>query len=226
MKFLLTCEHAFSDIPKFYQELFKFDNHVLETHEAFDPGAFDLFKYLEPLADFSKYQRVGRLLIETNRSLHHPKLFSRFSQDLKNEDKQFLIQKLYQPYRDEIEKKIASWLKNGEKIIHISVHSFTPILNEIERNCDIGLLYDPARIREKEFCSEWKKKMKLINLGYSVRFNYPYLGKADGFTTYLRKKFGTEYCGIELEINQKWANENKMNLDLKNLVFESLKISK
>ncbi len=40
-----------------------------------------------------------------------------------------------------------------------------------------------------------------------VRRNYPYRGNADGFTTYLRKKYpGSKYIGIEIEINQKQVN--------------------
>jgi hypothetical protein len=37
-----------------------------------------------------------------------------------------------------------------------------------------------------------------------VRFNYPYKGTSDGLTTTLRKKFGPQYVGIEIEINQKF----------------------
>lgn len=33
--------------------------------------------------------------------------------------------------------------------------------------------------------------------------NYPYLGKADGFTTSLREEFQEQYIGLELELNQK-----------------------
>jgi hypothetical protein len=35
--------------------------------------------------------------------------------------------------------------------------------------------------------------------------NYPYQGKADGFTTTLRRQWpGDSYVGIEIEVNQKW----------------------
>jgi hypothetical protein len=37
-----------------------------------------------------------------------------------------------------------------------------------------------------------------------VRRNYPYLGKADGFTTYLRRHFPVDrYAGVEFEVNPK-----------------------
>ncbi|MFI4875804.1 MAG: N-formylglutamate amidohydrolase, partial [Blastopirellula sp. JB062] len=43
-----------------------------------------------------------------------------------------------------------------------------------------------------------------LNPDFRIRFNYPYLGKADGLTTSLRKKLtGDRYVGIELEVNQR-----------------------
>ena len=37
-----------------------------------------------------------------------------------------------------------------------------------------------------------------------VRRNYPYAGKGDGLTSYLRKRFPrTAYVGVELEVNQR-----------------------
>ena len=37
-----------------------------------------------------------------------------------------------------------------------------------------------------------------------MRRNYPYQGRGDGLTRYLRARFDdAAYCGIELEINQK-----------------------
>ncbi len=40
-------------------------------------------------------------------------------------------------------------ISKGEKIIHISVHSFTPVLKNKIRNADIGILYNPKRSIEK-----------------------------------------------------------------------------
>ena len=57
---------------------------------------------------------------------------------------------------------------------------------------------------------------------FKVRFNSPYLGKADGFTTYLRKKFPDKYSGIELEVNQKFSKNNAFKSDLKTALYNSL----
>jgi predicted N-formylglutamate amidohydrolase len=72
------------------------------------------------------------------------------------------------------------------------------------RNADIGLLYDPARRGEAELCRRWQARLRASAPELKVRRNYPYAGKSDGFTTYLRRRFPAKvYVGIELEINQK-----------------------
>ncbi|MEO8932838.1 MAG: N-formylglutamate amidohydrolase, partial [Xanthomarina sp.] len=51
------------------------------------------------------------------------------------------------------------------------------------------------------------------------RFNYPYLGKADGFTSYLRKQFPKNYLGIEIEVNQKFSKNNVIDSQLKQNLY-------
>jgi predicted N-formylglutamate amidohydrolase len=146
---------------------------------------------------------MSRLVIELNRSLHHKGLFSRFSQALSEAEKTKLIQQDYLPYRNKVQQKIATLIQAGHTVLHLSVHSFTPELDGEKRNADIGLLYDPSRALEKPFCQIWKQVLNQLMPDWTVRLNYPYLGKADGFTTYLRKQFAEEkYLGIELETNQ------------------------
>jgi len=226
MKLVITCEHAFPDIPEKYQHLFEKDPEVLNTHEAFDPGAFELFRALEQFADFSKYQTIGRLLVETNRSYNHQKLYSRYSSKLSGNEKDTILQKFYWPYRREIKENIEQFIKEGHTVLHLSIHSFTPVWNSIERNCDIGLLYDPRRIVEKKFCNNWKKSLLQKNSKLNIRFNYPYLGKSDGFTTALRSSFLDDYLGIELEVNQKWVIKNSINSGLKNNIIQSIQYLK
>ena len=223
MILVLTCEHAFPDIPKKYQFLFGETPEILKTHEAYDPGAFDLFKTLQPIADYSKMQPVGRLLVESNRSLRNKKLFSRFSSVLAKKEKEYILNSFYHPYRQNITEEIRKYIDSGKTVLHLSVHSFTPVLNGIKRNCDLGLLYDPKRMEEKRFCKDLKALIKVLNPDLNVRFNYPYLGKADGFTTALRKIFKENYLGIELEVNQAWVQDHTMSLDIRSVILISLK---
>lgn len=220
---VFTCEHGGNDIPSEYHSLFKPHKELLNTHRGIDFGALDLWseacKKLKP--DFQISSTTSRLLVELNRSLHHPKLFSSICNSLPNNEKEEILKTYYHPYRDSVEKFIA---KNISKhvVFHVSFHSFTPVMDGVERNADIGLLYDSALINERMFCANWREELNQINPDYRVRMNYPYLGKADGFTTYLRRKFGRNYIGIELEVNQKFAKKNVFDTSMKNLIIRSI----
>ncbi|PKD17090.1 N-formylglutamate amidohydrolase [Salegentibacter salinarum] len=223
MKLVLTCEHAFNTIPEEYKELFSDAEEILNSHRGYDPGSLDLFRELEVLADFNQVQENGRLLVEVNRSIGHPNLFSEFTKILSRSQKTEVLNQYYFPYRNSVETNISAFIEKGEKVLHFSVHTFIPGLNGIVRNTDIGLLYDPAKSGEKEFSKNFKRKLKKENPHLKIRFNYPYFGKADGFTTYLRKKFPENYLGIELEINQKFVSKNQMDHRIKNAVVFALK---
>ncbi|MDT0690110.1 N-formylglutamate amidohydrolase [Salegentibacter sp. F188] len=223
MKLVVTCEHAFNAIPKEYFYLFKGATEVLETHRGYDPGAFDLYNKVSKLANFGMYQKKGRLLVEVNRSENHPQLFSEFTKVLSKSEKEKILRKYYFPYRNAVEAKISEYTEVGEEIWHFSVHSFTPVLNGVQRNADIGLLYDPSRTTEKDFSVLFKKLLNKELPELKIRYNYPYLGKADGFTTYLRRKFPKNYSGIELEVNQKFVQDNKIGEGLKMAIIGSLK---
>ena len=221
MILVLTCEHAGNEIPKDFQALFRPYQKELNTHKGFDLGALDVFQSLKPLASFYIYETTSRLLIELNRSLHHKDLFSKISKGLDFEKKELIIKTIYKPYRNRVEEKISKYLTEGHQVLHLSIHSFTPIFSNVTRNCDLGILYDPNRKEEKEVAINIKEKI-LENSSLKVRFNYPYKGSSDGFTTYLRKKFPNHYFGIELEINQKFSHKNYMENGIKDIIYRTV----
>ena len=222
MKLILTCEHGGNHIPKKYKSYFKENQSILSTHKGFDLGALNLFKALKPLSDYSNFSTTSRLLIELNRSLHHRNLFSEYSKPIPKAEKSILINQYYLPYRNEVEQAIKKFIEMEKQVLHISVHTFTPIINTVERNCDIGLLFNSSNSAEKGFCKQMKSEIKRLNPNLKTRYNYPYLGRADGFTTYLRKRFPENYLGIELEVNQKFSKNNKLDSSIKQSLFEAL----
>jgi predicted N-formylglutamate amidohydrolase len=221
---VLTCEHGGNDIPAKYLPLFADAQEALNSHRGLDLGALDLFHHLSKLAYFSQSNTISRLLIEINRSQGHPKLFSEFTTALSHKEKSELIETFYFPYRYEVEKNISELIAKGEEVLHFSVHSFTPEWKGDYRNTDIGLLYDPSKAREKSFCKDLKQQLRLQSPSLKIRYNYPYLGIADGFTTYLRNEFPEKYSGIELEVNQRFASKNKIEPGLKTSIYSALEI--
>ncbi|AKD04621.1 N-formylglutamate amidohydrolase [Pontibacter korlensis] len=225
LKLLITCEHGGNQIPSAYAALFENKQEILQSHRGYDIGALELYEKLEDMADKAFCSTTSRLLVELNRSQHHKSLFSAITQSLPDKEKKTILKNYYFPYRNRIEELIQDLVMVGHRVLHISLHSFTPILDGEVRKADIGLLYDPKRSGEHTFCRLWKKELQDQQKELLVRFNYPYLGIADGFATYLRKKFTDEqYIGIELEVNQKYAEEGgEAWLKLQQLIRRSLK---
>jgi len=205
MKIVITCEHGGNKIPKEYMPIFKPYEILLSSHRGYDIGAFDLAGFLyKEVGHYFFHSTVSRLLIELNRSLRHPNLFSAITKSLDLKTKNTIKEKYYHPYLQSIEQTISGLVEDHSFVLHISVHSFTPSLDGKVRNTDIGILYDPKQANEKKFSHLFKEKLRSTS-DFKVRLNYPYLGIADGLPTRLRKKFGgSDYIGIELEVNQKY----------------------
>ncbi len=203
---IITCEHAGNDVPDEYQSLFKDVHSILQSHRGWDPGAIEIARLLVAKRNFSLFHSdVTRLLIETNRSIDHPELFSEFSQSLQEDIKEKIKQLYYFPYRNAVEARIQFLAK---PVLHLSIHTFTPVLNNATRSTDIGLLFDPSRKRESSFCMYLKGKLSITLPSFKIDFNQPYAGVDDGFTTYLRTKFADQdYAGIEIEVNQKYNSK-------------------
>ena len=200
---LLTCEHGGNEVPLEYQHLFAEARHVLETHRGWDigilPFAEEMARELQaPLISST----VSRLLVELNRSLGHPHLFSEFSEKLPSAARQELLQKYYFPHRETVGQAVRRALEYG-RVFHITVHSFTPELNGQVRNADLTLLYDYRRPEERRLSIAWQKELQRT-LSIKVRRNYPYKGHTDGLTTTLRKRWEeAQSVGICIEVNQK-----------------------
>lgn len=204
-RFLITCEHGGNRIPPGYRGLFRGFEALLQTHHGYDAGALAMARELAgALAAPLFVSTTSRLLIDLNRSVGHPRLYSDATRGAPAAVRREILERHYLPYRNKAEAAIAEAIARGNRVIHISCHSFTPELRGRVRNADIGLLYDPQRAGEARLCARWRASLREHAPGLKVRRNYPYAGKADGFTAYLRRRFpANDYVGVELEINQK-----------------------
>ncbi|OIQ96240.1 N-formylglutamate amidohydrolase [mine drainage metagenome] len=203
-RFLVSCEHGGNRIPSRYRPLFRGFESLLRTHRGYDAGALTMARDLAgALAAPLFAATTSRLLIDLNRSLGHPKLYSEATRAAPAALRLEILARHYLAYRGRVEEAVAA-APGGGRVVHISAHSFTPVLDGRIREADLGLLYDPERPGEVELCRRWQAACRALAPELRVRRNYPYRGRSDGLTAHLRRRFPAErYLGIELEINQR-----------------------
>ena len=207
---VVTCEHGGNHVPDPYAGLFRGHDRLLETHRGYDRGALTLATRLActmkaPLVAST----VTRLLIDLNRSPGHPAQFSRFTKELDQAARQTIQARFYEPYRARVATLVQQAIVRRGRVVHLSIHSFTPVRAGVVRRADVGLLYDPSRQRERAFCNEVASLLRSRRPDLVLRRNYPYRGTADGLVTSLRKQFPpASYAGIEVEVNQRWTRKS------------------
>lgn len=204
LRLILTCEHADHRIPRAYASLFAGAKDVVLSHRGWDPGALPLARLIaRRLGQPLLVTRWCRLLVESNRSPSNPRIWSRYTKGLPAEEREQILARYWRPHREEVERAVSAGLARGERVVHVAVHSFTPVMDGAERNADVGLLFDSRRKHESAFARRWAASLRAQDSTLRVRYNYPYLGRADGLTTALRRRHpASSYLGFELEVNQ------------------------
>jgi predicted N-formylglutamate amidohydrolase len=72
---------------------------------------------------------VTRLLVDLNRSPLNPHLFSSITKPLDQMMKKEILSLYYTPFRTKVRQLVEEKVSFGIRVIHISCHSFTPVLN-------------------------------------------------------------------------------------------------
>lgn len=202
---LVTCEHGGHQVPRVYGHLFTGAQRLLTNHRGWDRGALDLAEALAlelgaPLIAAT----TTRLLVDLNRSPGHPARLGARVRTLPPEALQRLEAAHYDPYRRLVADAVGRWTRRGRSVLHLSMHSFAPVLCGERRNADIALLYDPRRGWERAAADAILAELGRRAPDLRLRRNYPYLGRADSLTAALRHEQGARlYAGLEVEVNQR-----------------------
>ena len=220
---LITCEHASNRVPEVLQPLLGSRKRLLDSHRSWDRGALEVaVKIAESTGAKCISAEITRLAVDCNRSEKNRSRFSSFTRKLSPEERAIIDNNYYHLFRNAVERYVLHSLLGNNRVLHFSVHSFTPILHGIKRTADIGLLYDPSRNNERQIAGELKRSIVSAQPSLVVRFNYPYRGISDSTVSWLRGRFSSEkYCGIELEINQRFTRTPERWRQLKELLAES-----
>ncbi|GJM20535.1 MAG: hypothetical protein DHS20C15_04500 [Planctomycetota bacterium] len=191
-------------MPAAYAPLFAHDPQLLTSHRGWDAGAAQLARRFArrlraPLIE----GRCSRLLVDLNRSERHPRLFSEGSRALPAHERAALLDRFHREHRAAVEAAIAGALLTAARVVHLSVHSFTPHWDGRARPTQLGLLDDPHRPRERALSRAWRAELLTREPQLRVHLNRPYRGWTDGLVSLLRRRHpASRYLGFELEFNQ------------------------
>ncbi|NMC50002.1 MAG: N-formylglutamate amidohydrolase [Desulfovibrio sp.] len=207
---MVTCEHGGNEVPPDLVHLFASEAGRLTGHRGYDAGALEMARgFAAAFAAPLFFSTVTRLVVDGNRSVGHPKLFSRTTRPLSRDLRRDILKRYHQPLRRETLAAVSAARAVGLTVVHLSSHSFVPVFRGRERTMDVGLLYDPGRTGERGLCLAWKRGIEAARPELRVRRNAPYRGVSDGHVTALRKRFPQGYLGIELEVNQRFFLNNQ-----------------
>ena len=125
-----------------------------------------------------------------------------------------MIDRHWSRHRETVRERVRS-APPGVTVVHVGVHTFTPVWKGRRRTTTIGLLYHPRRPAEAGLVRRWRRELvrrlpaELLPADQfpagqlRVHLNRPYRGWTDGLTTALRRELpDSRYLGIELEVSQ------------------------
>ncbi|MBK6942432.1 MAG: N-formylglutamate amidohydrolase [Planctomycetes bacterium] len=201
---VVTCEHASARVPITLRKRFAGARELLASHRGYDAGALELARRLAAVLRAPMLATtVTRLVVDTNRSLRHPRLFSEFTRDLDPAAARAVIERHWRRHRERVAAALEHARRRSGRVVHVACHSFTPVLDGVTRRVDLGVLFDPRRRFERRIATQLRHALEARLPGVRIRFNQPYRGVSDGLTTATRRGLADRvYAGIELELNQ------------------------
>jgi predicted N-formylglutamate amidohydrolase len=201
---LLVCDHASCRFPQALGDM-GLDPFARRCHLAIDIGAGKLTETLaKSLGVTAVIAQYSRLVVDCNRQLMDPGAFLEYgdgilvpgNRNLTQADKDARANAIYWPYHDAIENQIARLEAAGPKPAFISIHSFTPVLNGVARDVQMGVLWDKDASLSDIFIEEFR------NSGFLTGDNEPYSGRAPQDFTIDHHAESKELPHVGIEVRQ------------------------
>ncbi len=182
-RFFIICEHASNHIPSQYRQL-GLNNEQINLHIGWDIGARAVAEKLAKILNAPLVlQSHSRLLYDCNRPPSAKSAIPEVSEsttipgnlNLSSAQKQARADTIYYPFHQSISDLLD---KRQEKInsLIVTIHSFNPIYNGVERPLDLGIINDQNE--------PWAKQLTIAaqaNNQLTVELNQPY-SASDGVT--------------------------------------------
>ena len=199
---LLICDHASCRFPQALGDM-GLDPFARRCHLAIDIGAGKLTEKIAKSLGFTAViAQYSRLVIACNRQLMDPGAFLEYgdgivvpgNRNLTQADKDARADAIYWPYHNAIEDQITRLRAVGPAPAFISIHSFTPVLNGVARDVQMGVLWDKDSRLSDIFLEDFRAA------GFTTGDNEPYSGRApqDFTIDHHAEEMGLPHVGIEV----------------------------
>lgn len=204
VRVVVSCEHGGHDVPGELARVFERHEALLASHRGWDAGALEAARRIaDALGAPLVSTTISRLVVDCNRSESHPAVFSEITRALPAPERERLLATHHRPHRAEVERLVREASASAH-VLHVAVHSFTPVWSGRERPTEVGLLHDPHRRPERALVEGLRRALRRRAPELVVHLNRPYRGWTDGLCTTLRSRLPPpRYSGLELELNQR-----------------------
>lgn len=203
--YLVVADHAGNAVPASLQGL-GLAQGVFNEHIAVDIGSrATATLFAERLGASLVMGNYSRLVVDLNRDLDDPTAFIPESDgvvipgngNLGVDDKRQRVASIYRPYHDAIANLIDDFLERGTVPVMISMHSFTPVLENQRRPWHIGVLWDKDPRIALPLLEKLRQDRELV-----VGDNEPYSGHHHADYTVDNHAEGRGLANVSIEIRQ------------------------
>jgi len=200
---LVVCDHASNYIPAELGSL-GVPERYMRDHIAWDIGAGDLARSLaRELGAWALLCGNSRLVVDCNRRLDDPSVYPLVSDgipvpgnhELTSQAREARANLFYWPYHHAIRDQLCALEAVAAAPAVISIHSFTPAMNGVERPWHVGALYDKDDRVAQAFMAAMAQESGVV-----VGDNEPYSGKdaADFTLDHHAEAEGLPHLAIEV----------------------------
>lgn len=193
--FILSCEPATCAVPEWHKELFRDHEETVTSLEGWAPGSLNLAQaFATKLRCLLAHGDITRLLIDFSKSPDDPARFSRFSNQLTEDQRRKLDERHHGAYLAVLKQRIAEEQRRSGSALHLSVRT-----DSFEGMPVIGLLHDPSRDIESTFVRKWADALlaKAPELPAALVADPNY-----GISSTLRQEFPSDFGSVSLVVDQ------------------------
>jgi predicted N-formylglutamate amidohydrolase len=223
-RFVLSCEHASNRLPPPLRAGTT-DAPWLATHWAYDIGAAELVREIvRNTGSVAVLARFSRLVCDANRDPSDPTIIVPrveqhalgFNELLSASERAQRIERYHTAFHRKLDDQLERRIPMGGDVVLVSVHSFVPALYGLQRELDVGVLFNPYEAIARRLARSLEAR------GLITALNEPYSGRRGLIYSAERHGLGHQVIYLELEVNQALLSTPPKVYQLARLVGASL----